>query len=258
MKCNELLDKAFERYHTADFIPFDPILVPHRFSKKQDIEIMGFFAAVLAWGQRKTIINKCLELESLFDSSPYDFMLNHHESDLKKMEGFVHRTFNGLDLLYFIDFLKRVYTEFDSLEMAFFPKKDLGKNAVEKGLNHFREKFTGTEWMPDRTSKHIASPNRGSACKRLNMFLRWMVRKDIKEIDFGLWENISPAQLICPLDVHVIKVSQQLGLSSSNKSDWKSAVELTKKLRKFDPLDPVKYDFALFSLGETKELIINR
>ncbi|MCO6494116.1 MAG: TIGR02757 family protein [Bacteroidetes bacterium] len=250
-KQKELLEKAYLQYHQADFIPNDPISIPHRFSIKQDIEIMGLFAALLAWGQRKTIVNKGSELIRYFENQPFGFIKNHSDKDLKQLLKFVHRTFNSTDLLYLIHFLKEVYREFDSLEKAFFPNPDNSLFAVERGLNHFKNRFISSDFFPERTGKHVASPAQGSACKRLNMFLRWMVRKDDKGIDFGIWQNISPAQLICPLDLHVLRSANILGLLNDSKSDWKNATALTQKLRKFDSDDPAKYDFALFGLSES-------
>jgi len=245
----KLLDDWVERYNKPSFIDDDPVSIPHLFSRQQDIEIMGFWAATLAWGQRKTIINKSKELIGLMENSPYEFIMNHNDADLKAFEKFVHRTFNATDALYFIDFFKRWYTEHDSLEQAFslgMKKKDL---TIESGLNHFRQTFFNVDYAPQRTGKHIASPARNSACKRINMFLRWMVRQDKKGVDFGIWKEIKASQLICPLDVHVERVSKELGLLKRKPTDWQAALELTEVLRSFDPKDPVKYDFALFGMG---------
>ncbi|REA61705.1 TIGR02757 family protein [Dyadobacter luteus] len=236
-------------YNKPDFIPHDPISIPHRFSKKQDVEIMGFWASVLAWGQRKTIINKCLELAVMMDNAPHDFMLNYEDSDLKPFLNFKHRTFNATDTLYFLDFFKNYYSKHDSLEFAFsnFVSKD--DVTIENGLIGFNTLFRNSENFPARTGKHIANPLRKSSCKRLNMFLRWMVRKDDKGVDFGIWNHISPAQLVCPCDVHVDRVARLLGLIKRPVTDWQTAVELTASLRTLDPKDPAKYDFALFGLG---------
>lgn len=244
----EFLDAKVEEYNQPDFIPNDPITIPHLFTKKQDIEISGLFAAVLAWGQRKTIINKCKLLMQMMDNAPYEFILNHSSDDLKPFEVFKHRTFNFTDALYFIAFLKDFYKNFNSLEEAFNPGLKEGWDA-EKGLIHFHNTFFSLEYAPHRTRKHIATPERKAACKRLNMYLRWMVRKDRKGVDFGIWGSILPADLICPCDVHVDRVSRKLGLIKRKQTDWLTAVELTKNLKEFDPVDPVKYDFALFGLG---------
>lgn len=243
----ELLEEKYAQYNQSNFVEDDPISIPHNFSKKQDIEIMAFWASMLAWGQRKTIINKCKELVERMDGSPHDFILNHQDNDLKAIEGFKHRTFTDTDALYFIEFFKQHYSSNDSLESAFAINKE--DTTVEHALIHFNNYFFSLEDAPHRTRKHIASPAKKSACKRLNMFLRWMVRQDELGVDFGLWTTIKPSQLICPLDVHVDRVARKLKLLKRKQSDWKAADELTAQLRKMDPLDPVKYDFALFGLG---------
>jgi uncharacterized protein (TIGR02757 family) len=249
------LDEKVIQFNNPDFIKDDPICIPHLFSRKQDIEIAGFFAAVFAWGIRKTIINKSKLLLQLMDDAPYDFIVNHQENDLKKLVGFCHRTFNDTDLLYFISFLKYHYSEHKSLETAFFTQRIIkdSANVVEDSLNYFNQYFFSLEDVPSRTKKHIASPSKNSSCKRLNMFLRWMVRDDSKGVDFGLWKKINPSQLICPVDVHVARVSRHFNLLQRKQVDWTAAVELTGKLRTFDPNDPVKYDFALFSLGVSEK-----
>ncbi len=238
-------------YNRASFIENDPVCIPHQYHLKQDIEIAAFFAAILAWGQRKTIINKCNELLSRMDNAPYQFMLQHEDVDLKRLLGFKHRTFNDTDLLYFVEFFKYHYQSADSLEDAFLPNPTLkpGTFQVEEALNYFRENFFSLPDFPHRTKKHISSPLQKSTCKRLNMFLRWMVRKDNCGVDFGLWGKIKAADLICPCDVHVDRVARSLGLISRKQTDWLTAVELTGRLRELDPEDPVKYDFALFGMG---------
>jgi uncharacterized protein (TIGR02757 family) len=246
---SDLLEEKFEQYNRPDFIPFDPISIPHSFSRKQDIEIMGFWAAVLAWGQRKTIINKCQKLSQLMDNAPYDFVLNHQESDLKQFLDFKHRTFNATDTLYFLHFFQEYYRQHDSLEYAFSKHLSAGDETIENALIGFHDLFSDSENFPIRTRKHIATPVRKSSCKRLNMFLRWMVRKDNKGVDFGIWNNIKPSQLVCPCDVHVDRVARLLGLIKRPVTDWQTAVELTASLKLIDPSDPVKYDFALFGLG---------
>ena len=245
------LDKKVTQFNNRDFIKDDPVCIPHLFSKKQDIEIAGFFAAVFAWGIRKTIINKSKLLLELMDNAPYDFCINHTDEDLKKLIGFCHRTFNDTDLLYFISFFKFHYSKHKSLETAFFNNKTLhdSANIVEDSLNYFNQYFFSLEDVPSRTKKHIASPQKNSSCKRLNMFLRWMVRNDNKGVDFGLWKKVSPSDLIMPVDVHVARVSRHFNLLDRKQVDWLAAVELTEKLKMFDPKDPVKYDFALFGLG---------
>lgn len=210
---------------------------------------MGFIAAVLAWGQRITIINKCRELIARMDNAPYDFVRNHLEKDLKKLLNFKHRTFNDTDLLYFISFFSEHYKVNDSLEDAFVKEKKYKELNTEKALTDFHHSFFSLEDFPERTKKHISSPERKSACKRLNMFLRWMVRKDNQGVDFGIWEKITPAQLVCPCDVHVDRVARKLKLIARPQTDWLTAVELTNNLKILDPNDPVKYDFALFGVG---------
>ncbi len=269
------LDSKVIQYNRFDFIENDPISIPHKFTRKQDIEIMGFWAATLAWGQRITIINKCNELIGLMDGEPYDFIMNHEEIDLKRLLHFKHRTFNDMDTLYFISFFRDHYRRHASLEDAFVPLGVVHSNGqfertgfstpsstglrmsggtldggvVEYSLNHFRKYFFSLPDHPHRTMKHVSSPSQKSTCKRLNMFLRWMVRKDEKGVDFGIWNKIKPADLIMPCDLHVDRVSRKLGLITRKQTDWQTAIELTERLRAFDPSDPVKYDFALFGLG---------
>lgn len=270
----EFLDFKVRQYNQPNFIKNDPICIPHQYSIKQDIEIAAFFAAILAWGQRKTIINKCNELLERMGNRPYDFILNHSDADLKGLLGFKHRTFNDTDLLYFVSFFKYHYSQSNTLETAFLPQQEfnlaytsinlapdvaLSSSAcmvsgmefftAEKALNHFRNYFFSLEDFPRRTIKHISSPMQKSTCKRLNMFLRWMVRKDNCGVDFGLWSIIPTSALVCPCDVHVDRVSRRLGLINRKQTDWLTAVELTEKLKQFDIHDPVKYDFALFGLG---------
>ncbi|WP_158800487.1 TIGR02757 family protein [Pedobacter sp. L105] len=251
LELKDFLDFKVEQYNQPGFITNDPICIPHRFSKKQDIEIAAFFAAILAWGQRKTIINKCTELFQRMDNDPYNFMLQHSDEDLKRLLNFKHRTFNDTDLLYFVSFFKFHYGMSDSLETAFLPDNfgQLDSFTAEHALNHFRTYFFSLPDSPRRTIKHISSPLQKSTCKRLNMFLRWMVRKDKMGVDFGVWNTIHPSDLICPCDVHVDRVARRLNLITRKQADWRTAVELTEELRKFDPQDPVKYDFALFGLG---------
>lgn len=244
------LDQKVIQFNKPFFITDDPVCIPHLFTKKQDIEIAGFFAAIFAWGVRKTIINKCKLLLQLMDNSPYDFCINHGDEDLKRLEKFCHRTFNDTDILYFVSFFKFHYSKYKTLEAAFFNKETLHQeNVVEAALNYFYNYFFSIEYVPSRTKKHIASPAKNSSCKRLNMYLRWMVRNDDKGVDFGIWKKISPSELICPVDVHVARVARHFNLLKRKQVDWEAAVSLTEELRKFDKKDPVKYDFALFGLG---------
>ena len=248
-RIKDFLDQKVALYNRPNFIELDPISIPHRFDKKQDIEIAGFFAAILAWGQRKTILNKCRELLVRMDDAPHDFLVNHSEGDLKSFLGFKHRTFNEVDALYFIHFLSWFYRHQDSLEKAFLIGQTGAIDSMESMLIQFQRHFFSLEDAPSRTKKHISSPATRSACKRINMYLRWMVRQDEQGVDFGIWKQISPAQLICPCDLHVDRVGRKLGLITRKQTDWGTALELTQVLRSFDPLDPVKYDFALFGLG---------
>jgi uncharacterized protein (TIGR02757 family) len=249
MNLQQFLDEKTELYNQPSFIQDDPISIPHLFSKKQDIEISGFFAATLAWGIRKTIINKCKELMAMMDWAPHDFVLNFTERDLIHLLSFKHRTFNSTDLSYFLEFFQWYYRENDSLENAFGRFISPRDECVEKGLSGFHDLFFSLPQYPQRTKKHVATPARNSSCKRLNMYLRWMVRRDNKGVDFGLWHRIRPDQLVCPVDIHVERVARQLGLIQRPQVNWQGAVELTRKLKEFDPKDPVKYDFALFGLG---------
>lgn len=248
-KIKVFLEEKTRQFNNPAFIKDDPVSIPHLFSKKADIEIAGLFAALFAWGNRTTIINKSRELMQLMEMAPHDFILNHEPVDLKRFLDFRHRTFTPTDLLVFIQFLQNHYRQSSSLETAFFPKKTEERDAVEKGLHYLYERFSGQPDFPSRTRKHLSTPYRKSSCKRLNMYLRWMVRSDNCGVDFGIWENISPAQLVCPVDVHVSRVAKKLQLIHRIPVDWKAAVELTEVLKEFDPGDPVKYDFALFSLG---------
>lgn len=242
-----LLDKKAEQFNNVSFIENDPICIPHRFTKKQDIEIAGFFASILAWGNRKSIINSCNRLMNIMDNNPYDFIINHTDFDLKNMEKFVHRTFNSTDLLFFIEAFKIIYKKYNSLEPLFISTNN--EKNVKTGLINFHNYCFELDFAPQRSKKHISTPARKSACKRLNMFLRWMVRKDNNGVDFGIWDKIKPSQLICPLDVHVIRNANNLKLINSDKGNWENAENLTNALKLFDKNDPVKYDFALFGMG---------
>jgi uncharacterized protein (TIGR02757 family) len=245
----DFLDKKVEQYNQPVFILDDPILIPHIFSKPQDIEIAGLFAALFAWGNRTTIIKKSKELLQRMEHAPHDFIVNHSDNDLKRLLGFKHRTFNDTDLLYFIHFLQNHYATHDSLQYAFANGLQPGDETTENALIHFYKYFFSLPDAPPRTHKHIASPEKNSTCKRLSMYLRWMVRKDDKGVDFGIWNKISPSQLICPIDVHVARVANRFNLLERKIIDWQAAKELTTYLRTLDSTDPAKYDFALFGLG---------
>jgi uncharacterized protein (TIGR02757 family) len=245
----QFLDGKVLEYNQTSFIAGDPICIPKKFSLKQDQEIAGFFAAVFSWGNRTTIIRKTSELLQLMDMAPYDFCRDPGRDGLRRISGFRHRTFNATDLLYFVEFLKFHFGRYDSLEPAFTKNMTGDDPHIEKALIGFHDYFFSLPDIPSRTRKHIASPAKKSTCKRLNMFLRWMVRKDAAGVDLGLWNSISPAQLICPVDLHVARVARRLGLLRRKQNDWQTALELTEQLRSLDPSDPVKYDFALFGLG---------
>lgn len=242
-----LLDRKVAEYNNPSFIEDDPIFIPHQYTKKQDIEIAGFIAAVFAWGQRKTIVNKGLEFLKRMDNEPHHYVLFASDADLKNVLGFKHRTFNETDALYFIHFFRWFYRKNESLEKAFLPGGEFSN--MESSLVYFSNLFFSLPDHPARTYKHIPSPARKSACKRINMFLRWMVRQDHKGVDFGIWQNIRPSQLVCPCDLHVDRVARRLGLIRRKQTDWQTAIELTHSLQLLDPCDPVKYDFALFGLG---------
>ena len=248
----DFLEKKVLEYNHPSFIATDPVSVPHRFSKKQDIEIAGLFASIFAWGNRTTIIQKSNELMRAMDDDPYNFIRNHRVTDLKRFLKFKHRTFNATDLLYFIQYLRSHYLLSDSLETAFLPPLENmngGNEFIKNALSIFYTRFFSLENAPYRTQKHIATPEKNSACKRLNMYLRWMVRKDKRGVDFGIWRKISTADLICPVDLHVARVARGFGLINRKQTDWETAMELTLALREMDKRDPVKYDFALFGLG---------
>ncbi len=249
----ELLDNKVDYFNRPSFIANDPICIPHRFTKKQDIEISGFFAAIFAWGQRKTIINKATELLQLMDHAPYDFILHHQAKDLKPFVGFKHRTFMDADLFFILSFLQQHYLLHDSLENAFLPLEKarsplLPFEIQACRLSHFYNYIFSFEHLK-RTEKHIATPAKNSACKRINMYLRWMVRQDKKGVDFGLWQHIPMTDLVIPLDLHVCRIAQRLGLMPNTKANWSEAVNLSLRLSEFAPHDPARYDFALFGMG---------
>ena len=248
-KLAAFLNKKVKKYNRPDFVAADPVCIPHRFTLKQDIEIAGFFSAIFAWGNRTTIINKSSELMALMNNAPYDFCINHTDNDLKNLLSFKHRTFNTTDLLYFIQFFQMHYSCNDSLETAFTKWMKPGDTNVENALNGFYQYFFSLPDVPLRTLKHIASPDKKSACKRINMYLRWMVRKDNCGVDFGIWKNISPAQLVIPLDLHVARVARHFNLLTRQQTDWQAAVELTQQMKQLNKKDPARYDFALFALG---------
>lgn len=242
----DFLDAKAVQYEHPNFLESDPLQVPHHFSMKEDIEISAFLTATIAWGNRKSIINNASRLMELLENAPHDFVMNFQEHDLEKLRGFVHRTFNAEDLTYFIRSLRNNYENHGGLEAAF--SKNAEKDSMQPAISSFKQVFFELP-HPERTTKHVSDPIKGSAAKRINMFLRWMVRDNSKEVDFGLWKSIAPNQLSCPLDVHSGNVARKLQLLKRKQNDAKALAELDKNLRKLDPIDPVKYDFALFGLG---------
>ena len=242
----EFLDFKANEFNQPKFIESDPIQIPHRFTKKEDIEISGFLSATIAWGNRKSIIKNALILMELMDEAPFDFVIHHQKKDLDKLKNFVHRTFNGIDLLQFIKSTQHIYLNYGGLEGIF--TKHQTETDLQFAIHHFKKRFFEIPHSL-RTEKHISDPLKGSAAKRINMFLRWMVRNDQKGVDFGLWKNIPPSILSCPLDVHSGNVARKLRLIERKQNDAKALIELDCELRKLDPTDPAKYDFALFGLS---------
>lgn len=245
----DFLEEKYDKYNRLDFIESDPISIPHQFSKKEDIEIAGFLAATIAWGQRVTIINNANKMVRLMGNNPHDFILSAKPKDFKKFNEFVHRTFNGVDAAFFMKSLQNIYKNHGGLQNAFSPTSNAKSDHTLDAITNFRKIFFSIE-HPHRTGKHVSNPSENSSAKRLCMYLRWMVRADKRGVDFGLWDKkLLPSHLMCPLDVHSGNVARKLGLLKRTQNDWKAVEELTINLRKFDIKDPVKYDFALFGLG---------
>ncbi|MEM9649423.1 MAG: TIGR02757 family protein [Bacteroidota bacterium] len=242
----EFLDAKVQQYNHPSFLEEDPIQIPHQFSKKEDIEISGFLTATIAWGNRKSIINNAMKLMELLEHSPYDFVLNHSAKDLDALSPFVHRTFNGDDLKYFVLSLKNIYQHHSGLEGVFTKYQE--NKSMQYAIIKLKQVFFELP-HPSRSQKHVSDPSKGSAAKRINMFLRWMVRDNSTGVDFGIWNQLSPSQLSCPLDVHSGNVARKLKLLKRKQNDGKALLELDTSLRKLDAQDPVKYDFALFGLG---------
>lgn len=240
------LDEKVALYNTTNFIESDPVQIPHLFSLKEDIEIAGFLSATIAWGNRKMIIKNSHKMMALMGNSPYDFVMSHSRNDLEKLDDFVHRTFNGIDFATFIKGLQHIYRNHSGLENVFL--KYQGNDNLQNSIHEFKQLFFEIEHQP-RTQKHISDPLNNSAAKRINMYLRWMIRQDTKGVDLGIWKTISPSLLSCPLDIHSGNVARKLGLLSRKQNDGKAVAELDINLRKFDSKDPAKYDFALFGLG---------
>ncbi|HBU79976.1 MAG TPA: TIGR02757 family protein [Muricauda sp.] len=242
----EFLDAKVLEYNHPKFLEDDPLQIPHKFTQKEDIEISAFLTATIAWGNRKSIINNATRLMELMGNTPHDFVMNHTQRDLELLSPFVHRTFNGIDLGYFVTSLQNIYKNHDGLEAVFNAHQT--KDSMQPAISKFKELFFELPHQ-SRTQKHVSDPNKGSAAKRINMFLRWMVRDNSTGVDFGLWKDIDPAKLSCPLDVHSGNVARKLKLLKRKQNDAKALLELDKNLRKLDATDPVKYDFALFGLG---------
>lgn len=242
----DFLDRKVELYNNPTFIESDPIQIPHQFSRKEDIEIAGFLTATIAWGNRKSIITNATKMMHLMDQSPFEFVIEHQDHDLERFDGFVHRTFNSDDLKQFVKSLRYIYTEHHGLETLF--AKYAETNSLQQSIHHFKTHFFEIPHL-ERTQKHVSDPLKNSAAKRMNMYLRWMVRNDNAGVDFGIWKSLSPAQLSCPLDVHSGNVARKLGVLQRKQNDGRALAELDKALRRLDSEDPVKYDFALFGLG---------
>ena len=244
----ELLDEKYFQFNNTSFIETDPISIPHQFSKKEDIEIASLLVATIAWGQRTSIINNGNKLMRLMNDEPHDFILNFTKKDAARFEGFVHRTFNSTDCVFFLNSLKHIYTKHGGLEAAFSTDFSSKETDVKNAITNFRALFLNTEHQ-SRSEKHISNPSAKSSAKRLCMFLRWMVRKDKHGVDFGIWKSIKSSQLCLPLDLHTGNVSRKLGLLNRTQNDWQAVEEITSVLRTFDKNDPIKYDFSLFGLG---------
>ncbi|MFE3866686.1 TIGR02757 family protein [Flavobacterium sp. LS2P90] len=244
----DFLDEKVVQYNTLEFIESDPVQIPHLFSLKEDIEIAGFLGATIAWGNRKMIIKNSYRMMDLMGNAPYDFVMSHTENDLERLETFVHRTFNGQDFSTFIRSLKHIYKNHGGLETVFTQSQGIETASTQRSIHDFKKIFFEIPHQY-RTQKHISDPLNNSAAKRINMFLRWMIRQDNKGVDLGIWKSISPAALSCPLDVHSGNVARKLGLLTRKQNDGKALTELDLQLREFDANDPVKYDFALFGLG---------
>ena len=242
----QFLDYKSDEFNRPEFISSDPVQIPHRFSKKEDIEISGFLTATIAWGQRKSIIKNALELMQLMDESPFEFVMNHEEKDLIKLQHFVHRTFNNSDLICFLKSIRHIYAQYQGMENIF--QQHAENHSLQRAIHQFKQVFFELP-HPARTEKHVSDPLSGSAAKRINMILRWMVRRDNRGVDLGIWKSLCPSQLSCPLDVHSGQVARKLGLITRTQNDAKALVELDANLRRLDAEDPVKYDFALFGLG---------
>ena len=246
MDIKEFLNFKAQEYNNVSFIKDDPIQIPHFFKKKEDIEISGFLTSTISWGNRKSIITSSIKMMKLMDNDPYNFIINHSEKDLKNLLNFVHRTFNGYDFMQFVISLRHIYKNYGGLENIF--AQNIKNQSMHNSIHEFKKIFFEVPYT-ERTKKHVSDPFKGSASKRINMFLRWMVREDNKGVDFGIWKSIDQKYLSCPLDVHSGNVARKLGLINRKQNDHKAVIELDSILRVFDKNDPVKYDFALFGIG---------
>lgn len=242
-----LLERLWDVYDRPEFIACDPISVPHRFTDRADREIAGFFAATIAWGNRKSIVANGHRMMRCMDDAPADFVRNASDRELAQLERFVHRTFNGGDLRDFVLALRRMELLYGGIG-AFFESRYLGCGDLRTVLADFRTEFFAAEHAP-RCEKHLSSIAKGAACKRLCMYLRWMVRRDDRGVDFGLWTRIPMAALYLPLDVHAGDTGRTLGLLRRRQNDWRAVEEITQALRGYDAADPVRFDFALFGAG---------
>ncbi len=243
----DTLDSLCERFNREEFIEHDPISIPHRFSAAEDIEIAGLFASTIAWGNRKAIVKSAGRMMEYMDNAPYDFVLNATEADMEYLRSYVHRTFNGGDLVDFVIATRSICEEYGSLGKLIV-ELYRSSESIPSVLSSFRSRFLNCSHQP-HCEKHISSIDKGAACKRLNMYFRWMVRRDDNGVDFGLWQDIPPSALYLPLDVHSGNVARALGLLTRKQSDWKAVAEVTAKLHEFDAIDPIRYDFALFGTG---------
>lgn len=243
----QLLEEKFEQFNQPEFIESDPISIPHAFERKEDQEIAGLLAAILSWGRRDLIVRAAFRLVERMDMRPFEFVMGASDRELAQLDGFVYRTFQDADAQILVKGFRRIYGEMGGLESVMTPPA--GATDTQASILQLREAMGQVPQFPQRTYKHLANPAKGSSAKRINMFLRWMVRSDGRGVDLGIWKSWRPAQLICPLDIHSGSVARVLGLLERRQDDWKAAMELTESLRKFDPLDPVKYDFSLFGLG---------
>lgn len=249
---HEFLENYTLKYNRVEFIENDPIQIPHQFTEKEDIEIAGFLSASIAWGQRPVIIRNANSLMERMDYAPADFVRNCSDSDLEVFDSFKHRTFQAVDMLFFIRSLRNIYQNHGGLEKVF----EAGfKTDAKTALINFNRLFNSIPHL-NRSEKHLSNPAKNSAAKRLNMYLRWMVRKDNNGVDFGLWETISPSKLMLPLDVHTSRIGRGLDLLSRKQNDWKAVEEITQSLRVFDIHDPIKYDFALFGFGVNEKNVL--